>query len=299
MACLGSAKVDERFAHISTRHPCFSGEANMTHGRLHLPVSPACNIQCRFCRRTFNKAEQRPGVSAVLLKPEGAAALVRKALEICPEITVAGIAGPGDTLATPHALETFRIIHREFPRLINCMSTNGLLLERYADDIHDAGVKTLTVTVNAVDPVILEKICSQVILDGKKYTGVEGASILIEAQNRGIRKAANRGLLIKINIVLVPGVNGDHIGEIARTVSVLGAGIINIIPLIPQHEFADHEVPDCEELSRAREAAEVYLPVFRHCQHCRADACGIPGKGDLSSLLYGEQREFEQTFSHG
>ncbi|GHV34047.1 putative nitrogenase cofactor biosynthesis protein NifB [Spirochaetia bacterium] len=299
MSCLGSAKIDERFSHISTRHPCFSGVANMAHGRLHLPVSPSCNIQCRFCRRTFNKAEQRPGVSAALLKPEGAAALVRKALELCPEITVAGIAGPGDTLATPQALETFRIIHREFPHLINCMSTNGLLLERYAEDVRDAGVKTLTVTVNAIDPVILDKICSLVILDGKKYSGVEGAAILIEAQKRGIRKAADLGLLIKINIVLVPGVNGDHIGEIARTVSALGAGIINIIPLIPQHEFADHEVPDCEELARAREAAEAYLPVFRHCQHCRADACGIPGKGDLSSLLYGEEREFEQTFSHG
>jgi nitrogen fixation protein NifB len=299
MSCLGSAKVDERFAHISTRHPCFSGEANMAHGRLHLPVSPACNIQCRFCKRTFNKAEQRPGVSAALLRPEDAAALVRKALELCPEITVAGIAGPGDTLATPHALETFRIIHREFPHLINCMSTNGLLLERCAEDIRDAGVKTLTVTVNAVDPVVLDKICSQVLIDRKKYTGTDGAAILIEAQKRGIRKAAGFGLLIKINIVLVPGVNGDHIGEIARTAAELGAGIINVIPLIPQYEFADSEVPGCEELSRAREAAEAYLPVFRHCRHCRADACGIPGQGDLSSLLYGEQREFEQTFSHG
>jgi nitrogen fixation protein NifB len=299
MSCLGSAKVDERFAHISSRHPCFSGEANMSHGRLHLPVSPACNIQCRFCRRTFNKAEQRPGVSAALLRPADAADLVRKALDLCPEITVAGIAGPGDTLATPHALETFRIIHREFPGLINCLSTNGLLLERYAGAIHDAGVSTLTVTVNAVDPFILDKICSQVILDGKRYDGVEGAAILIDAQKRGIKKAADLGMLIKINIVLIPPINGDHIGEIARTVSELGAGIVNIIPLIPQHEFADAEAPSCGELNDAREAAEEFLPVFRHCRHCRADACGIPGMGDLSSLLYDEEREFEQTFSHG
>jgi nitrogen fixation protein NifB len=299
MSCLGSTTIDERFAHVSSRHPCFSWEANMSHGRLHLPVSPACNIQCRFCKRTFNKAEQRPGVSAALLRPSDAAELTRKALQLCPEITVAGIAGPGDTLATPHALETFRIIHREFPQLINCMSTNGLLLERYADAIHDAGVGALTVTVNAVDPCVLERICSQVILDGKRHSGVEAAEILIAAQKRGIRKAADLGMLIKINIVLIPAINGDHISEIARTVSGLGAGIVNIIPLIPQHEFADSEAPGCDELNEAREAAEEFLPVFRHCQHCRADACGIPGRGDLSSLLYGEEREFEQTFSHG
>jgi nitrogen fixation protein NifB len=271
----------------------------MAHGRLHLPVSPACNIQCRFCKRTFNKAEQRPGVSAALLRPADAAELVRKALQLCPEITVAGIAGPGDTLATPHALETFRIIHREFPSLINCMSTNGLLLERYADALRDAGVEALTVTVNAVDPFILEKICSRVILDGKRHDGVEAAEILIAAQKRGIRKAADLGMLIKINIVLIPAINGDHISDIARTVAGLGAGIVNIIPLIPQHEFADAEAPGCDELNEAREAAEQFLPVFRHCQHCRADACGIPGVGDISSLLYGEEREFEQTFSHG
>ena len=83
----------------------------MNRGRVHLPVSPVCNIQCRFCQRAFNKTEDRPGVSAGSLKPEEAAGLVKRALEICPEITVAGIAGPGDTLATYHALEPFELIH--------------------------------------------------------------------------------------------------------------------------------------------------------------------------------------------
>jgi nitrogen fixation protein NifB len=298
MVCGHSVKVEEKFSHISNRHPCFSGGANMNRGRVHLPVSPACNIQCRFCRRDFNKTEQRPGVSAGMLRPEEAAGLVERALEICPEITVAGIAGPGDTLATYHALQTFELIHRAHPELINCLSTNGLLLERYADDIFRAGVRTLTVTVNAVDPLILDKICSQVMLDGKTYTGPEGAAILIEAQKRGIQKAAALGLLIKINIVLIPAVNGNHIDEIARTVAGLGAGLINIIPLIPQFEFAGTPPPDCVELAQAREAAEAHLPVFRHCQHCRADACGIPGLGDLSALLYGG-RQFAETFSHG
>ncbi|MDR1024198.1 MAG: radical SAM protein [Treponema sp.] len=333
MTCLRAAKIDtkinakigERYTHISSRHPCFSGEANVNRGRIHLPVSPACNIQCRFCKRVFNKAappresapresapeesaqresggaagwEQRPGVSARLLRPEEAPDLVRRALELCPEITVAGIAGPGDTLATGHALETFAVIHREFPRLINCLSTNGLLLERYADDLFRVGVRTVTVTVNAVDPLILDKICSQVIVDGKTYKGPEGAAILIEAQKRGIRRAAALEILIKINIVFVPSINGDHIGDIARTAAECGAGIVNIIPLIPQYEFAGFPAPDCVELARARTAAENYLPVFRHCQHCRADAVGVPGREDLSSLFYG-RREFAETFSHG
>jgi nitrogen fixation protein NifB len=299
-SCLGVPRIGERFEHLANRHPCFSGEANFNHGRIHLPVSPACNIRCRFCKRVFNKTEDRPGVAAELLRPQDALDLVERALKICPQITVAGIAGPGDTLASEHALETFALIHQKYPELINCLSTNGLLLERHADELRRVGVGTLTVTVNAVDPLILDRICAGILLDGKAYQGTEAAAILIEAQKRGIKKAADLGLLVKINIVLIPGVNDGHIAEVAKTAAELGAEICNIIPLIPQFEFAGFPVPDCVELARAREAAERYLPVFRHCQHCRADAVGVPGRGDLSSLLYGLGiKDFDQTFSHG
>jgi nitrogen fixation protein NifB len=239
-------------------------------------------------------------VAAELLRPAEALDLIERALKICPEITVAGIAGPGDTLASGHALETFALIHRKYPELINCLSTNGLLLERYTDDLCRVGVGTVTVTVNAVDPVILDRICAGILLDGKAYQGTGAASILIEAQKRGIKKAADRGLLVKINTVLIPGVNDSHIAGIAKTAAELGAEICNIIPLIPQFEFAGFPVPDCMELAGARERAEEYLPVFRHCRHCRADAVGVPGGEDLSSLLYGLGiKDFAQTFSHG
>jgi nitrogen fixation protein NifB len=298
MACFGFENLDKRFNHISAVHPCFSGEANMTNGRIHLPVSPACNIQCRFCKRTFNKTEQRPGVTASIVTPEDAVDIVSRAVKLSPDITVAGIAGPGDTLATFHAIKTFKYIHKVFPSIINCLSTNGLLLERYTEELAEAGVRTITVTVNAVDPVVLDKICSLVIFDGKKYKGIEGAKILINAQKRGIQKAALEGFLIKINIVLIPSINGYHIEKIAETVKDLGAGIVNIIPLIPQHEFSGFKDPSCAEISAAREAAEKHLAVFRHCKHCRADACGIPGKTDISDLLY-KYSAVEQTFSHG
>jgi nitrogen fixation protein NifB len=237
-------------------------------------------------------------VSNRILSPEEALDTIDKALELCPEITVAGIAGPGDTLATPYALETFRLIHEKYPELINCLSTNGLLLERYAGALWEAGVRTITVTVNAVDPQILAQICSSVLLGGRLYEGLEGARLLIEAQQRGIRKMAELGAVVKINIVLIPGINDGHIGDIAETAASWGASIINIIPLIPQHELAHVPAPDCRSLAKAREAAEEHLPVFRHCRHCRADAAGIPDREDLSHLLY-EFGGQEQTFSHG
>lgn len=283
-------------AHVTRAHPCFSGEAHATSGRIHLPVAPACNIRCAFCRRSVNATEDRPGVTGVILSPEEAIGTLEKALRLCPQITVAGIAGPGDPLATDHALRTFALVDERFPGLIKCLSTNGLRLARKAEEIVGLGVRTVTVTVNAVDPGILAKICLSVNDRGVLLSGVAGAQRLIDAQREGIRKATDLGAIVKVNIVLVPGVNSGHVGEISRTVAAWGAAMVNVIPLIPQYAFADAPPPDCVELREAREAAETHLPVFRHCRQCRADAAGIPGVSEFRDVLYGEA---PMAFSHG
>ncbi len=282
---------------LLTEHPCFQGSAHGKKGRLHLPISPSCNIQCKYCLRTCNRGEQRPGVANGILRPEEAVDTVRRALELCPEITVVGIAGPGDTLATSHSLEAFRLVHEAYPQLIKCLSTNGLALPGRIAELQRVGVRTITVTVNAVNPEIGEKIYAHIFWEGKKYTGTEAAAILSEQQLKGIREASEQGIIVKVNTVLIPGINDFHIGEIAREVKAAGASIHNMIPLIPQHEMKDIPAPTCGQINQARQIAGQYLPQFRHCMHCRADACGIIGKEDLSYRLYGERKL--ETFSHG
>lgn len=290
-------EFNEKFSHLVKKHPCFNGAAHNTFGRIHLPVSPVCNIQCRFCKRGFNKWEKRPGVSRSLLTPEESVRKVERALELCPQITVVGIAGPGDTLATDHALETFELVHRKFPYLIKCLSTNGLMLKEKAERVVNAGVKTVTVTVNAIDPNVLKNVCAHIIYNGHYMTGEYAARWLVLAQLAGIEKIARLGAVVKINTVLIPGVNDHHVEEVARVTAGVGASLINIIPLIPQYEMEGRRPPECHELDAARTAAEKHLPVFRHCKQCRADACGIPGSNvDLAEQLYDEPLN---TFSHG
>lgn len=283
---------------IVNSHPCFSA-GNKNTGRIHLPVSPACNIGCRFCHRVLNDTENRPGVAAKVISPEQSIDILHKALVLCPEIRVAGIAGPGDTLATNAALETFRLIDKEFPQLIKCMSTNGLLLNEKADEIIDAKVDSLTVTINAIDPAIEAKLNKFVIYHGKKYDAYEGAQILIENQLKGIEKIAKSGIQLKINTVLVPRINGKHIAQIAERVAKAGATIYNIIPLIPTFELKDEKPPYCFQIEEARKEAEKYVGVFRHCQRCRADAVGVPGVSDFSKEIYSQEFTTEETFSHG
>ncbi|MDR3232002.1 MAG: radical SAM protein [Synergistaceae bacterium] len=292
---LGLKSQMESGLKISQLHPCFGEAAHNKFGRLHLPVSPACNIQCRFCNRAFNREEVRPGVTAGILPPERAVETVKKALELCPDITVVGIAGPGDTLATDSAIRAFRAVHAAYPNLIKCLSTNGLMLPDRAEELIEAGVRTVTVTVNAVDPDVLEKVVSHVIFEGRFLNGSK-MRVLTKRQLEGIRKVSRLGAVVRVNTVLIPGINDEHIEDIARAVSAVGAHIYNIIPLIPQHEFAHVEPPDCDMLQRAKAAGAKYMEVFHHCKHCRADACGIPGISDFSEKLYGGTME---TFSHG
>lgn len=287
------------YEELTTKHPCFALGGKPAHGRIHLPISPACNIECRFCDRKINDYENRPGVASTVIRPEEAIDVIRRSLELAPEISVAGIAGPGDTLATDHALKTFRLIGEAFPQLVKCMSTNGLLLEEKAEAVIEAGIDSLTVTVNAVDPEIEAQLNNGIVYHGTHYTGVEAAEILIRNQLAGIRKVSQAGITIKVNTVLVPGINDQHIEEVARTVREAGASIYNIIPLIPQHELAACRAPSCLEIDGSRQKAEQYIDVFRHCQRCRADAIGIPGGTDYGDQIYLKRISHQDTFSHG
>lgn len=289
------------FPELEGRHPCFSttAEGHARAARLHLPVSPGCNIDCAFCIRDFNRRDQRPGVATRLLTPQQAVAIVARALELCPSINVVGIAGPGDPLATPHALQTFALVRERWPELVLCLSTNGLMLPDRIDKIAALGISTLTVTVNAVDPQIQAQVTPKIAWQRKRLNGVVAGERLIANQLEGIARAAAHGLTVKVNTVLIPTVNDHHIEAVAERVAAAGANLINIIPLIPQHGFAHLKPPGMLMRYAARAAAEKYLRVFTHCQRCRADACGIPGVSDYAQQLYGDDIVAEPTFSHG
>ncbi|MFL0165185.1 hypothetical protein [Candidatus Clostridium helianthi] len=82
------------------------------------------------------------------------------------------------------------------------------------------------------------------------------------------------------------------------SMTIKGASILNIIPLIPQNELSHLEAPSCIMLDKFRGEAGEYFDVFRHCKHFIADAYVIPGKNhDMHGQLY--DKEVFETFSHG
>ncbi|MFZ5592639.1 MAG: radical SAM protein, partial [Bacillota bacterium] len=211
----------------TSRHPCFSATACLQYARMHLPVAPRCNIACNYCNRKYDCAhESRPGVTSGVLSPAGALErflLLRGRLE---NLSVVGIAGPGDALANWESTrQTIELIKMHAPELIFCLSTNGLLLPDYAASLTGLGVDHVTVTVNCLDPAIGEKIYRYVHYRGKRYTGREGAALLIANQLAGIAELSGRGVVVKVNIVLIKGINEGHIPEVVRKMRDLGAYI--------------------------------------------------------------------------
>ena len=270
---------ESKFAHLTRVHPCFNEKMHDKVGRIHVPIAPKCNIQCNFCTREINKCEMRPGVSACIMSVEDAVKHVEKVTSEMP-IAVVGVAGPGDALFNPETFEFFKIMDVKFPELIKCISTNGLLLPDKADELAQTHINSVTVTVNAVNPTIGKEIYSTAVHHGEVYHDEDAFKIISKNQLEGIKMIADRGIVVKINSVLIPGLNDKHIIEVARKVKEQGASLMNIIPLIPLYKFKDTARPGCAELSEVRDAVEEVIPIFRACTQCRADAYGVPGKED-------------------
>jgi nitrogen fixation protein NifB len=224
--------------------------------------------------------ESRPGVTSRIQTPEQALVTVRDIMAsetFGSIIKVVGIAGPGDPLANEETFKTFSLIDAEFPQLIKCLSTNGLLLPDKIDQLFELDLRSLTITINALDPEVGGKIYNHISYHGKRYSGTEAARILIANQLAGLERAAEYGIHVKINTVLIPGVNESQVPLIAEKVKELGAFVMNVMPLIPQADFANVIPPSASELELVRSANEKIIGQFRHCQQCRADAVGLIG----------------------
>ena len=268
------------------KHPCYSEEAHHHYARMHVAVAPACNIQCNYCNRKYDCAnESRPGVVSELLTPEEAAHKVLVVAGKIPQMTVLGIAGPGDPLANPEkTFRTFELIADKAPDIKLCLSTNGLMLPDHVDRIKQLNVDHVTITINMVDPKIGEKIYPWVHYRRRRYRGIEGVKILHERQMEGLQALQEADILCKVNSVLIPGINDEHLPEVNKAIRDRGAFLHNIMPLISAPEHGTYfglngqRGPNPKELKGVQDKCSGNMKMMRHCRQCRADAVGLLGE---------------------
>ncbi|MDF2904837.1 MAG: nifB [Herbinix sp.] len=262
-------------------HPCYNCKAHK-YARMHLPIAPKCNISCNYCVRKYDcPNESRPGVTTSILTPEEALARFLQVKEKVANLTVVGIAGPGDALANfEETKRTLELIRQQDQKITFCLSTNGLMLPHYAQELVALGVSHVTVTMNAIDPAIGARIYKYVDYLGQRYVGEAAAAILLSNQLAGIRLLTSQGVVCKINIVMLKGINDSHIPEVVKKAKELGATMTNILPMIPVmgSTFEKLEPAGEEELRQMRKQCGETLTQMYHCRQCRADAIGMLGE---------------------
>jgi len=279
MGCVCSGTLSVDTLERTNKHPCYSADAHHKYARMHLPVAPRCNVQCNYCNRKFDCVnESRPGVTSEVLTPALASdkfVWVKGEIE---HLSVVGIAGPGDALADwPSTKETIENIRAIDQTITFCLSTNGLLLPKYVSEIVALGIRHVTVTVNTLDPTIGAEIYKFVSYQGKNYVGPKAAELLLANQLAGIEYLVKHGVLVKINIVMIKGINDRHIPAVVKKVKELGVFVTNIMPLIPAPGSAFEHFPQTsmKELNALRDVCQLDIRQMRHCQQCRADAIGL------------------------
>ncbi|MDR1554860.1 MAG: nitrogenase cofactor biosynthesis protein NifB [Campylobacteraceae bacterium] len=303
-------KLKDNILKKINNHPCYSQNAHQHYARIHVAIAPACNIQCNYCNRKYDCSnESRPGVTSYKLTPEEA---VKKVLYVggnIQQLSVVGIAGPGDALANPkQTFETFALLEKYAPDIKLCLSTNGLNIEKYIDKILKCNIEHVTVTLNSVDESgkIGAKIYPWIYYEGKRYKGEEAAKLLLCQQLKGIKLLVKNDILVKVNSVLIPNINEEELPRVAKKVKEMGVFIFNVMPLIskPEHgtrfglegiKSVDHKL-----LMEVQEKCEIDVKLMRHCRQCRADAVGLLGE-DKSDEFFKKDfvnKSFEELQVH-
>ena len=267
-------------------HPCYSEQAHHFFARMHVAVAPACNIQCHYCNRKYDCSnESRPGVVSEVLTPAQAVKKVMAVAAHIPQMTVLGIAGPGDPLANPErTFATFRELTEKAPDIKLCVSTNGLALPESVEELCRHNIDHVTITINCIDPEVGAQIYPWIFWKNRRILGREGAAILIEQQQKGLEMLTARGILVKVNSVMIPGINDAHLSEVSKVVKAKGAFLHNVMPLIAEPEHGTfyglmgQRSPSHDELQKLQDACAGDMNMMRHCRQCRADAVGMLGE---------------------
>ena len=191
-----------------------------------LSVTDRCDLRCRYCmaehmqflpKRDILTLEEMVELSDILI-----ARGVRK-------IRLTG----GEPLVRKGMMELVRSLGQRVGSGLDelVLTTNGTRLERFAAELHDAGIRRINVSLDSRQP---ERF-------GHITRGGDLSQVL-----RGIDAALTAGLAIKINMVALAGINEDEIEDMLRwcAAKAMDLTLIETMPLGEvEEDRTDHYLP--------------------------------------------------------
>jgi nitrogen fixation protein NifB len=221
-----------------------------------------------------------------VLSPEQALAYLIRLKEKMPNLSVVGIAGPGDPFANPtETMTTLRLVREHFPEMILCLSSNGLNVAPFVEELAELKVSHVTITMNGLDAEETQHIYKWARFGNRGYVGKAAADILLDNQLVAIKMLRKFGITVKINTIVILGVNDHLVESVAERAKELGAELMNAIPLFPVKDtiYEDLKEPDMLTMREIRLKIAKHLKPMTHCARCRADAVGLLGQDDAEA----------------
>lgn len=160
---------------------------------LRISVTNRCNLRCSYCitppRDNGKKRED-------LLNYEELMRLIKILVPLgISKIRITG----GEPLARKD-LPLFLVMIKKFaPDVELCITTNGILITKYLEGLQRAGIDRLNVSLDTLKAGRFKEI-----------TGHDSLDQVLEGINEIIRKEI---FPVKINVLLIPGVNTDEIDD--------------------------------------------------------------------------------------
>jgi len=229
-----------------------SGAARMKFNKVTLYIATQSNVDKNY--RDEKSIRNASGTIEISSAKDTIKSL-RAAAQSDPRLRVVTLTSSGDLLGSDTAFEVLAAIQKEFPHFTICVVTDGLLLPRKLCRLQEVGVSAVILNVNAVDSDVGAQIYSSVSLNGRTLQGKEAFEVLSINQLEGLRNAADAGLLVEVNATYIPGVNSEHLVEVARIAKSLGACVVNVSPL-SSPRFEGENVPSSAEMAQIRQDCE-------------------------------------------
>jgi len=193
---------------------------------LRLSVTDRCDLRCTYCMPELMQFLPRKDVLSL-------EELYKLSLGFIDRgITKIRLTG-GEPLVRRDVIDLVRALGRRLGNGLEelTLTTNGTQLDRFADDLAEAGVKRVNVSLDSMDPELFQRLSRRDRL----------ADVL-----RGIAAAREAGLKVKLNTVALKGLNQDEIPSLVEWAHANGHDM-TLIEIMPMGEVegdrADHYLP--------------------------------------------------------
>jgi cyclic pyranopterin phosphate synthase len=211
---------------------------NRPASNLRISLTPVCNLRCMYCHA---EGEVSP---RGLLSARQIGKIMRVAREF--EFRSVKFTG-GEPILRPDLPEIIRAVPEGME---SSMTTNGTLLAGIAQDLKDAGLSRVNISLDSLDPETYRSI-----------TGRDRLSDVLE----GIEAAIDAGLTpVKLNMVVLNGINDHEVDSFIRFVSGNRNLILQLIELMEMKECPFHSDLNGLEQRLVAESTQILTRRMHH-----------------------------------